>query len=54
MIERGEDRDPKPTLSLVPQASLADFWLPLTAFSVGEAAKNGCLGLNFIVLASHQ
>lgn len=46
VIDRFPDVDPKPTLSLVPQASLAEFWLPLTAFHLGESAKNGCLGLN--------
>ena len=45
VLDRGAHLDPKPTLSLVPQASLAEFWLPLTAFHLGESAKNGCLGL---------
>lgn len=42
VIERSDDVDPKPTLSLVPQPSLQEFWLPLHAFHLGEAAKNGC------------
>ena len=46
-IDRFENIDPKPTLTLVPQNSLAEFWLPLTAFCVGQDAKNGCLGLNW-------
>ena len=46
VLERSIDTDPKPTLSLVPQANLSEFWLPLTAFHLGESAKNGCLGLN--------
>ncbi|CAL1162578.1 unnamed protein product [Cladocopium goreaui] len=40
-IDRFENIDPKPTLTLVPQNSLAEFWLPLTAFCVGQDAKNG-------------
>lgn len=47
IVERCADTDPKPTLSLVPQANLAEFWLPLSAFHLGESAKNGCLGLNW-------
>ena len=45
VTERSADVDPKPTLSLVPQASLQEFWLPLHAFHLGESAKNGCQGL---------
>lgn len=37
--------EPKPTLSLIPQSSLQEFWLPLTAFHLDEDAKNGCLRL---------
>ena len=46
VIDPNAHLDPKPTLTLVPQASLAEFWLPLTAFHLGEDAKNGCSGLN--------
>ena len=45
ILDRCADIDPKPTLTLVPQNSLAEFWLPLTAFYLGPDAKNGCLGL---------
>ena len=45
VLERSTDVDPKPTLSLVPQASLQEFWLPLQYFHLGENAKNGCQGL---------
>ena len=47
IIDRFSDIDPKPTLTLVPQNSLAEFWLPLTAFYVGQDAKNGCQGLTW-------
>ena len=50
VLERSETVDPKPTLSLVPQATLNEFWLPLTAFHLGESAKNGCQGLNCLVV----
>lgn len=39
----------RPTLSLVPQDSLQEVWLPLHLFDIGPSAKNGCL-----VLAKHE
>ena len=35
----------KPTLALVPQSHLKEFWLPLSAFDISKDAKNGCQGL---------
>lgn len=32
----------KPTLTLVPQGNLQEFWLPLTMFDLSLNAKNGC------------
>ena len=32
----------RPTLSLVPQDSLTEFWLPLNYFDISQGAKNGC------------
>ena len=49
IIEPSIDLDVKPTLSLVPQASLQEFWLPLSAFHVGPDAKNGCRCLSFLL-----
>ena len=32
----------RPTLSLVPQSSLSEFWLPLNYFDISPTGKNGC------------
>jgi len=32
----------RPTLSLLPQDSLAEFWLPLNYFDISRDGKNGC------------
>lgn len=37
--------DARPTLTIIPQADLQEFFLPLSAFSVESHAKNGCEGL---------
>lgn len=35
----------KPVLTLVPQDSLAEFWLPLTSFDYTRESKHGCGGI---------
>ena len=41
----------RPTLSLVPQSSLSEFWLPLNYFDISPAGKNGCGGFEkYLVL----
>ena len=39
------DSRSRPTLSLVPQSSLTEFFLPLNFFDVSPNGKNGCGGL---------
>lgn len=34
--------DDRPSLTLVPQGNLQEFWLPLTVFDLSINAKNGC------------
>lgn len=41
VIDRYPHED-KPTLTLVPQGNLQEFWLPLTMFDLSITAKNGC------------
>ena len=41
VIDRYPHED-KPTLTLVPQGNLQEFWLPLTMFDLSVTAKNGC------------
>lgn len=43
--------DGKPTLSMVPQGDLMEFWLPLTAFDISSSAKNGCQRLSWLLVA---
>lgn len=47
VVDRFPDLDTKPTLSLIPQGDLQEFYLPLTAFSLEPHAKSGCLGPRF-------
>ena len=46
VIDRCAELEQKPTLSLIPQGSLQEFWLPLTAFCTDSFAKNGCKDLS--------
>lgn len=32
----------KPTLSVIPNTSLKEFWLPLSSFDVSARSKTGC------------
>lgn len=36
------DSPPPTTLNLIPQTSLREFWLPLSAFDVSARSKSGC------------
>ena len=36
----------RPVLTLVPQTTLGEFWLPLEAFDFSKTSKCGCAGLS--------
>ena len=40
-----DDERGRPTLGLVPQNTMREFYLPLVKFNVGKDSKSGCLGL---------
>ena len=41
---RSMGKGSKPVLSLVPQESIGEFYLPLTAFDYSKTSKSGCAG----------
>ena len=40
-----EDARGRPTLGMVPQSTMREFYLPLVQFNVGKDSKSGCRGV---------